>query len=151
MPEPIFKQMVPTPDGANVVFFTTSDGTTVVPYTPNTVAAFLNGQLLLSNTANPYTESNPAAGEITFDLAPLANDDVAAAFMDTTPAVVPGTNVLDCDHLDAEVTTVTVEGTITDTSLDCLVQDQALLAEIDVINLTGELADIILEGTISCT
>jgi hypothetical protein len=88
MPIPRYEQLSGTIDGINLVF------TASMAYTAGSTAVFLNGQLILNTFAPgmPWTESNPALGEITFVGAihtPRTGDVVQMFFIDTSP-VLPG-------------------------------------------------------------
>jgi len=83
MPEPQFELLSGAIDGANADFYTS------VPYTPGSVAVYLNGQLLLNRTGNPWTETDPATGQITVhavDHVLRPGDEIAAFYLDTTTA-----------------------------------------------------------------
>jgi len=81
MPQPQFELLTGTIDGANPDFYTSR------AYSPGSVAVYLNGQLLLNRTGNPWTETDPNAGQITVTdagLVPRVGDEIAAFYLDTT-------------------------------------------------------------------
>lgn len=75
-------------DGTNTVFSTGG-----FPYVPGSTAYILNGRIHSQSIAGGadydygFTESNPGAGEITVDNAPLVGDVVQIFFWDTAPYV----------------------------------------------------------------
>ena len=68
-----------TIDGVNTVFTVSS------AYQPNSVAAFLNGQLKRKDFADGWSETNPATGEVTLAEAPRVGDVVQVFFIDGSP------------------------------------------------------------------
>lgn len=87
MPAPRFEVPAGAIDGVNTVF------TVSVPYKAGTTAVFLNGLLLRADLDDGWTETDPAAGEVTLKEAPRAIGDcpdvVQVFFIDTSP-VLPG-------------------------------------------------------------
>jgi len=75
----LFETLSGVIDGVNDVF------TFGAAYTPGTVAIYLNGQLLLNDAGNPWTESDPGAGEVTIlsDCIPRPGDEIAGFAIDT--------------------------------------------------------------------
>lgn len=76
---PHFEVLSGVVNGVNLVF------TTSVPYTPGTLALYLNGQLLLTPSGNPWTETSPSTGVVTVhsEELPETGDVVAAFYLDT--------------------------------------------------------------------
>jgi hypothetical protein len=111
MPIPRYEQLSGTIDGVNLVF------TASMAYAAGSTAVFLNGQLILNTFApgTPWTESNPAIGEITFVGAvhtPRTGDVVQMFFIDTSP-VLPGEVIYGIEG-EIEEVVVFCDGTIKD-------------------------------------
>lgn len=91
MPLPHFEVPSGAIDGVNKVF------TVSQAYQPGTTAVFLNGLLLRADYPDGWTESNPAAGEVTLKEAPrvtkITPDIVQVFFIDTSPDVLEQTIV----------------------------------------------------------
>ena len=115
----MFESLTGVVDGINSVFLFSA------PYTAGTVAIFLNGQLITDGdgSGNPWTESDPATGEITLEVGSIPNsgawgaDTITGFAMDTTPDIGGGSPVDGVDCL------VSSDGAITctvDTELDCI-------------------------------
>jgi hypothetical protein len=127
---PRYEQLAGVIDGVNLVF------TASMAYVAGSTAVFLNGQLILNTFApgTPWTESNPATGEITFDGAqhtPRVGDVVQMFFLDTTPTL-PGVVITE------------IEGSIE----DLIVIGDGVI--IDKIALAGTISDVTeaLDGTL---
>jgi hypothetical protein len=108
--QPRFEVPAGTIDGVNTVF------TVSLAYLPGSTAVWLNGVLLEPSLVDGWTESNPAAGEITLKEAPQSSgpcpDVLQVFFKDTLPD--PAETVIDqiCGTIVEEVS---VRG--------CLVED----------------------------
>lgn len=89
---PVWAMSVTGPvDSSNRMFYTPT------PYTPGTLAVFLNGQLKPRDQTDGYVETNPATGEFTMNEAPLSTtppapptftDKLSAFYIDTGPDAV---------------------------------------------------------------
>ena len=109
MPAPLFKALSGTVDGVNAVF---SFGEA---YTPGTVALYLNGQLLLDSAGNPWSETDPATGEVTI----------------TEAACIPGNHATVPDD---ELAGFALDISVTD--------PQDLVGQIEVLDVTGVVAPL---------
>ena len=132
MSQPQFESLLGTIDGVNTTFFTPT------PYTAGTLAVYDNGQLQMHHAGNPWTETNPATGEVTLAFAPEGGDTIAAFYMDTTE-VLPETEIVELDGTIEEVDGIT--GALTDS------EDLAGYIE-EAESLSGELSADYLDGTI---
>lgn len=93
MPTPRFELAIGVSDSVNVLFYTPT-----FPYAPGSVAVFLNGQLKRADFMDGWVESNPAVGEVTLLLPPLAGvppDVVQIFYLDTSvsPQPTPETEI----------------------------------------------------------
>ncbi len=94
MASPRFEVLSGTIDGANTVF------TVSIPYKPDSSAVFINGALMRIDLDDGWTESDPAAGEVTLNEAPRVGpsgggdpDVLQMFFLDTSPASLDTTIV----------------------------------------------------------
>jgi hypothetical protein len=130
MSNPHFEVAGGTIDGVNVLF------TTSLPYTPGTVAVFLNGQLLRTNE---WME----LGGRTFQLAqpPVPPDMVQVFYLDQSP-VQPGVEVTPLQGVIKPISDIAgslqelgqMSGTVASTPepmLGSIVSQQTVLAQLD--------------------
>ena len=89
MPVPHYEVPSGVIDGINTVY------TVSVAYQPGSVAVFLNGQLKRQDLDDGWTETGPAAGEVTLTEAPRSigkcPDVLQIFFLDTTPLAIEQT------------------------------------------------------------
>jgi hypothetical protein len=138
MPQPLNEILIGTVDGANLVFYFS------VPYTAGTAVVLLNGQVLLHNSGNPWTESNPLTGEVTLDavVTPQLLDQVSGIALDTTPVGIE--TILEAIDVTIDDVPGVIAGAIT--SPDALygsLADYTLLtaAVVDYGSVLGSLVD----------
>ncbi len=92
MPQHQTESMTGVIDGANTTFFTTAPAGGATPYVAGSVAVWVNGQLQMHHLGNPWSETDPATGEVTLGFAPQAGDTVVASYYDTSP-ILPETEI----------------------------------------------------------
>jgi hypothetical protein len=68
-------------DGVNTLFVT------LLPYTPGTLAVFVNGQLKSRTLDDGWTELDPNAGTFVITAPPEPNDVIQTFFIDLLPAL----------------------------------------------------------------
>ncbi len=115
MANPFFEALTGTVDGVNSVFFFSQ------PYTPGTSALYLNGQLLVHSSGNPWMETNPATGEVTLiaQCVPRVGDDVAGFALDTddSAAIVEVCNLTGSidfvSELSGTIAPIEIQGSLT--------------------------------------
>ena len=119
MPAAQFEPLAGTIDGVNAVF------TTSQPYTAGTTAVYLNGQLLLNPSGNPWAETDPNTGTITItapECIPRPDDIISAFYLDQSPDTVESEVVELSGTIDGEdsltgfLDTTELGGTIDSTS-----------------------------------
>lgn len=72
-------------DGVNMTFVVSA------PYRPNSVAAFLNGQLKRRDFVDGWVETSPATGVVTLNEPPIEGDVVQIFYIDDTPGLADDT------------------------------------------------------------
>lgn len=129
-------------NGTNRTFVTS------VPYRAGSLALYLNGQLReKSNTADGYTETDPATGTLTLVEAPRAGELVQVAYEDTAAVpelLLPLTGTTDAvDDVSGTVAEVgSASGAVSDA--------EAVAGTVSVSDaFTGSVADQDLSGVVS--
>lgn len=87
MAGPVFTVAVGAIDGVNVFFFTPT------PYTPGTLAVFLNGVLLRKDYDNGWIDINPVTGAFETKEAPRTADTLQVFYLDTSSSTATSTEV----------------------------------------------------------
>ena len=140
MPIPRFEELAGATDGINVAFSTPSS------YIAGTLTLWVRGlPRPLANDDGGF-ELDPVAGTLTLKEAPLAEDSVAAFYLEPTPESADQVEELvatiDGDNVDAEL--------VDTLELEAVVESgEGLSASIvDVIELSGTIAGDHITGTI---
>ena len=139
MPIPRFEELTGATDGINVDFVAPSS------YIAGTLSLWSRGlPRPLANDDGGF-EVDPVAGTLTLKEAPLADDSVAAFYLEPTPAgadqVLELDATVDGDHIGAEITDTT--------ELDAVLEGDTLEGTVlDVVELEGTIEGDEIFGTI---
>lgn len=131
-PIPKFEAAIGVIDGVNTDFSTSSR------YVTGSTAIFLNGQLLRSDYANGWTETDPENGLFTMNEAPLAGDVVQVFYLDadfegaSDTVVAPLRGILyDCSDLKGRISSESIIGKVVqETQLSARLEDGSLKATV---------------------
>jgi len=119
MPEAHFEVPVGAIDGVNRLF------TVSLPYTPGSVAVFINGQLKRADYDDGWVETDPSTGQVTVNESPIGGsvpEVVQIFYLDTTQndvtEVVEGIigTIEDLDMLYGTIGSDDIVGTVVDLS-----------------------------------